>query len=91
MSGDGALDTISPALLAATTNKESPTVIASILNDPLAELGKSYLLIMHGEKNVQLGNLIPRKFGFWREIFAILKEILSFRSWIFWSFSYKKF
>ena len=28
---------------------------------------------MH-EQNVEFGNLIPRKFNFWREIFAMLRE-----------------
>ena len=47
------------------------------------------LVGMHG-KNAEFGNLIPGKFCFWREIFAILKVNLSFR-WIFWSFSSKYF
>ena len=42
---------------------------------------------MHGQ-NVEFGHLIPGKFCFWWEIFAILREHLSLR-WIFWSFSYK--
>ena len=41
------------------------------------------------KKNVEFGNLIPGKICFWREIFAILRENLSFR-WIFRSFSYNK-
>ena len=44
---------------------------------------------MHG-KNAEFGNLIPGKFCFWREIFAILRGNLSFR-WIFWYFSSKNF
>ena len=36
---------------------------------------------------MEFDNLIPGKFCFWREIFAILKEIVLFR-WIFWYFSY---
>ena len=44
---------------------------------------------MHG-KNVEFGNLIPGKLCFWREIYAILRENISFRC-IFLSFSDKKF
>ena len=40
---------------------------------------------MHGQ-NVEFGHLIPGKFCFWREIFAILRGYLSFR-WIFCIFS----
>ena len=36
----------------------------------------------HALKNAEFGNLIPEKFCFWREIFAILRGYLSFR-WIF--------
>ena len=39
-------------------------------------------------ENVEFGNLIPGKFCYWREIFAILRENWSFR-WIFQSFSFK--
>ena len=42
------------------------------------------------EKNVELENLIPAKFRFGREIFAILRGNLSFR-WLFLLFSYKNF
>ena len=41
----------------------------------------------HG-KNVEFGNLIPRKFSFWREILAIFWENSSIR-WIFLSFHTK--
>ena len=55
----------------------------------LWETGKPVgLFIMHG-KNVEFGNLIPGKFGFWREIFAILMGNLSFR-WIFRVFFLQK-
>ena len=55
-------------------------------NLPFLIIGSSTCM----EKNVEFGNLIPRKFSWWREIFAILRGNSSFR-WIFWSFSYKKF
>ena len=42
-------------------------------------------MCMHG-KTVEFGLLIPVKFCFWREIFALLRENLSF-GWILWSFS----
>ena len=32
------------------------------------------IMVMHG-KDVEFGNLIPRKYSFWREIFATLREI----------------
>ena len=48
---------------------------------------KKILWYMHGQ-NVEFGNLIPGKFCLWREIFANLRDIITFR-WIFLSFSYK--
>ena len=56
----------------------------------LAILHKYYhlslnVMCMYG-KTVEFDLLIPVKFCFWREIFALLRENLSF-GWILWSFS----
>ena len=48
-----------------------------------------YALTLLTCMDVDFRNLIPWKFCFWKEIFAILRGNLSFK-WIFRSFSYKQ-